>query len=69
MIETWGVSGKKDGDFSLYCGVLGTAFLLLKSYEVTRNGNDLSLCSQIVKACDAASVRSRFSLFQFYFHV
>nr|AGV54199.1 lanC-like protein [Phaseolus vulgaris] len=59
VIETWGVSWRKDGDFSLYCGVLGTAFLLLKSYEVTRNGNDLSLCSQIVKACDAASVRSR----------
>ncbi|XP_017433840.1 lanC-like protein GCL2 [Vigna angularis] len=59
VIETWGVSGQKDGDFTLYCGVLGTAFLLLKSYEVTRNGNDLSLCSQIVKACDAASLGSR----------
>ncbi|XP_014494612.1 lanC-like protein GCL2 isoform X2 [Vigna radiata var. radiata] len=59
VIETWGVSGQKDGDFTLYCGVLGTAFLLLKSYEVTRNGNDLSLCSQIVKTCDAASLGSR----------
>ncbi|CAJ1978946.1 unnamed protein product [Sphenostylis stenocarpa] len=59
VIETWGISGQNVGDFTLYCGVLGTAFLLLKSYEVTRNGNDLSLCSQIVKACDAASVRSR----------
>ncbi|KAH1221004.1 hypothetical protein AAZX31_12G104400 [Glycine max] len=59
VIETWGLSGQQVRDFTLYCGVLGTAFLLFKSYRVTGNGNDLSLCSEIVKACDAASARSR----------
>ncbi|XP_027347495.1 lanC-like protein GCL2 isoform X2 [Abrus precatorius] len=59
VIETWGVSGQNVRDFTLYCGLLGTASLLLKSYQVTCNTNDITLCSQIVKACDAASIRSR----------
>ena len=63
VIDTWGLSGQRARDFTLYCGVLGTAFLLLKSYHVTRNGSDLALCAQIVKACDAASAGSRFSIF------
>ncbi|KAJ7981437.1 LanC-like protein [Quillaja saponaria] len=59
VIETWGMTGQRISDFTLYCGVLGTAFLLFKSYNVTNNKNDLSLCSQIVKACDSASLGSR----------
>ncbi|KAL2328241.1 hypothetical protein Fmac_021668 [Flemingia macrophylla] len=58
VIETWGVSEQHVRDYTLYCGVLGTAFLLFKSYQVTGNRNDLALCSQIVKACDAASASS-----------
>lgn len=59
VVETWGLSGQKVDDFTLYTGALGTAFLLFKSFLVINNGNDLSLCSQIVKACDSASVQSR----------
>ncbi|KEH24852.1 G protein coupled receptor [Medicago truncatula] len=59
VMETWGLTGQRVGDFTLYCGLLGTAFLLLKSYHVTCNTNDLALCSQIVKSCDAASLSSR----------
>ncbi|KAK4286171.1 hypothetical protein QN277_002765 [Acacia crassicarpa] len=58
-VETWGVPGQHIRDFTLYCGVLGTAFLLFKSYQVTNNKNDLNLSSQIVKACDSASLGSR----------
>ncbi|KAJ0242299.1 LanC-like protein GCR2 [Hirschfeldia incana] len=53
--ETWGRPGKCVRDFSLYTGVLGTAYLLFKSYQVTRNVNDLKLCLEIVEACYAAS--------------
>ncbi|KAI4322658.1 hypothetical protein L6164_022330 [Bauhinia variegata] len=59
LLETWGMSAQRITDFTLYCGVLGTAFLLFKSYQVTGNNNDLSLCSHIVKACDSASAGSR----------
>ncbi|CAI9089439.1 OLC1v1024011C1 [Oldenlandia corymbosa var. corymbosa] len=59
VVETWGLTGQKVHDFTLYSGVLGTAFLLFKSYQVTHNANDLSLCSHIVKACDFASFYSR----------
>ncbi|XP_059452165.1 lanC-like protein GCL2 isoform X2 [Corylus avellana] len=54
-METWGMTGQLVRDFTLYCGTLGTAFLLFKAYLVTNNKNDLALCSQIVKACDSAS--------------
>lgn len=59
VVETWGLSRQKVYDFTLYSGVLGTALLLFKSFQVTKNGNDLSLCSLIVKACDSASFPSR----------
>lgn len=53
--ETWGMSGKRVKDYSLYTGALGTAFLLFKAYQVTKNQNDLNLCSDIIKACDSVS--------------
>ncbi|CAL9012609.1 unnamed protein product [Prunus brigantina] len=59
LIETWGATGQRVHDFTLYSGALGTALLLFKSYQVTSNTNDLSLCSQIIKACDSASLGSR----------
>ncbi|XP_022943721.1 lanC-like protein GCL2 isoform X1 [Cucurbita moschata] len=58
VLETWGVTGQRVRDFTLYAGALGTAFLLLKAHEVTSNHIDLSLCAQIVKACDQASSMS-----------
>nr|GEW58010.1 LanC-like protein GCL2 [Tanacetum cinerariifolium] len=61
VVETWGVTGQKVQDFTIYTGTLGTAFLLLKSYQVTNNKNDLDLCSEIIKACDYASSNSRIS--------
>lgn len=59
LIETWGATGQHVQDFTLYAGALGTALLLFKSYQVTSNTNDLSFCSQIIKACDSASLGSR----------
>ncbi|XP_061367256.1 lanC-like protein GCR2 isoform X2 [Gastrolobium bilobum] len=56
--ETWGSSGKRVKDYTLYTGALGTAYLVFKAYLVTKNGNDLKLCSEIVKACDSASAIS-----------
>lgn len=62
MAETWGLTRQQVPDFTLYCGTLGTAFLLFKAYQVTKNTNDLAVCSQIVKDCDSASRHSRFAL-------
>ncbi|KAF8054118.1 hypothetical protein N665_1347s0013 [Sinapis alba] len=59
VMETWGFSGQLVQDFTLYSGTLGTAFLLFRAYQVNANANDLSLCLQILKACDAASASSR----------
>ncbi|XP_050204544.1 lanC-like protein GCL2 [Mercurialis annua] len=59
VMETWGLSGQNVQDFSVYSGSLGTAFLVFKSYQVTKNENDLLLCLQIVKGCDSASLASR----------
>lgn len=53
--ETWGVSGKRVQDYTLYTGALGTAYLLFKAYQVTKNDNELKLCCDIVEACDSAS--------------
>ncbi|KAK6154329.1 hypothetical protein DH2020_008577 [Rehmannia glutinosa] len=53
--ETWVAKGKRVGDYTLYTGALGTAFLLFKAYQVTGDKNDLALCSDIIKACDSAS--------------
>ncbi|XP_058082777.1 lanC-like protein GCR2 [Magnolia sinica] len=56
--ETWVRAGRRVRDFTLYTGSLGTAFLLFKAYEVTKNKNDLNLCIEIVRACDTASRES-----------
>lgn len=53
--ETWLKKGKRVGDYSLYTGALGTAFLLFKAYLVTKDRHDLDVCSEIIKACDHAS--------------
>ncbi|KAJ4774398.1 LanC-like protein 2 [Rhynchospora pubera] len=53
--ETWIRTGQRVTDYTLYTGALGTAFLLFKSYQVTKNQRDLSLCAEIIKACDTAS--------------
>nr|GMC72537.1 LanC-like protein GCR2 [Ipomoea batatas] len=53
--ETWGARGRRVTDYTLYTGALGTAFLLLKAYQVTANNDDLSLCLEIIKACDTAA--------------
>ncbi|KAL6543254.1 LanC-like protein gcl2 [Orobanche hederae] len=56
--ETWVAKGKLVSDFTLYTGALGTAFLLFKAYQVTGDKNDLALCSDIIKACESASIGS-----------
>ncbi|ESW21597.1 hypothetical protein PHAVU_005G083500 [Phaseolus vulgaris] len=56
--ETWGSRGKRVKDYTLYTGALGTAYLLFKAYQVTKDGNDLNLCSEIVEACHSASADS-----------
>ncbi|KAI6697359.1 hypothetical protein NL676_017478 [Syzygium grande] len=58
-VETSGVTRQRVRDFTLYCGPLGTAFLLFRSYQITNNSSDLALCSQIIRACDSASAGSR----------
>ena len=60
-LESWGITGQNVSDFTLYCGTLGTAFLLFKSYQLTNNTNDLSLCLAIVDACNSASLSSRYT--------
>ncbi|MCH99855.1 lanC-like protein GCR2-like, partial [Trifolium medium] len=51
-------SGNRVKDYTLYTGVLGTAYLVFKAYQVTKNVDDLNLCLKIVKACDSASANS-----------
>ncbi|KAK8568497.1 hypothetical protein V6N12_007046 [Hibiscus sabdariffa] len=58
-LETWGVTAQNVSDFTLYCGTLGSAFFLFKSYRLTDNANDLSLCLAMVDACNSASLSSR----------
>ncbi|KAJ3682236.1 hypothetical protein LUZ60_014809 [Juncus effusus] len=53
--ETWVKTGKQVNDYPLYTGALGTAFLLFKSYQVTKNESDLTLSAEIIKACLRAS--------------
>lgn len=60
MRETWELSGKRVQDYTVYTGMLGTAYLAFKAYQVTKNVNDLKICSDIVKACDSASKGSRY---------
>lgn len=52
MKVTWGLRGKRVSDYTLYTGALGTAFLLFKSYQVTKDKSDLLVCSEIIKACE-----------------
>lgn len=54
MKETWSRS-RSPRDWTLYTGSLGTAFLLFKSYLVTGDAADLSLCANIVGSCHDAS--------------
>ncbi|XP_039137559.1 lanC-like protein GCL2 [Dioscorea cayenensis subsp. rotundata] len=61
--ETWVRAGRRVKDFSLYTGALGTAFLLLKSYQVTGDRRDLTLCNEIVRGCDSASQGSKYVTF------
>ncbi|KEH38770.1 lanC-like protein GCR2 [Medicago truncatula] len=56
--ETWGSGVNRVKDYTLYTGVLGTAYLVFKSYQVSKNVDDLNLCLKIVKACDSASANS-----------
>lgn len=58
-LETWGLMGKSVQDFTLYCGTLGTAFLLFRSYQLTQNKNDLALCLDIINGCNSVASRSR----------
>ncbi|KAJ3682237.1 hypothetical protein LUZ60_014810 [Juncus effusus] len=53
--ETWVRTKQRVNDYTLYTGSLGTAFLLFKSYQVTKNETDLALSGEIIKACDSAS--------------
>ncbi|KAF5730659.1 hypothetical protein HS088_TW19G00252 [Tripterygium wilfordii] len=55
MKETWVLRRKVVRDYSLYTGDLGTAYLLFKAYQMTKNEGDLKVCSEIVRACDSAS--------------
>ncbi|RZC93001.1 hypothetical protein C5167_028358 [Papaver somniferum] len=57
--ETWGHGGRRVQDFTVYTGSLGIAYLLFKSYQVTHNKNDLTLCSEIVQDCDTSSKNAR----------
>ncbi|WCJ32158.1 LanC-like protein GCR2 [Euphorbia peplus] len=56
--ESWVSIRKPLQDYSLYTGLLGTAFLLFKSFQLTNNTNDLQLSSRILNACDSASLHS-----------
>ncbi|XP_010519354.1 PREDICTED: lanC-like protein GCL1 [Tarenaya hassleriana] len=52
---TWKGGGSGSGavvlDPTAYTGLLGTAFTCLRSYEVTRNRQDLLTCAEIVDTC------------------
>ncbi|KAL4291598.1 hypothetical protein GQ457_14G013070 [Hibiscus cannabinus] len=58
-LETWGVTAQNFSDFTRYCGTLGSPFLFFKSFRLTDNANDLSLCLVMVDACNFASLSSR----------
>ncbi|CAN0914034.1 LanC-like protein GCR2 [Linum grandiflorum] len=54
VMETLG-SSRRVTDYTLYTGMLGTAYLLFKSYQITSNTDDLKLCSEVIQGCDSAS--------------
>lgn len=58
--ETWVKKLKRVSDYTLYTGALGTAFLLFKAYQVTKDKNDLALSCDIINACDYASRGSQY---------
>lgn len=53
--ETWVNTQATVRDFSLYTGSLGTAYLCFKAYEMMKNPDDLTLCTQIVEHCATAA--------------
>lgn len=63
------MNGKPVHDFTLYSGVLGTAFLLFRAYQITNDKNDLKLCCRIVMACDSVSLASGYSLCLLLFRI
>ncbi|TXG67070.1 hypothetical protein EZV62_008345 [Acer yangbiense] len=52
--ETWGLSGKRVQDYSLYTGALGTAYLVFKAYQFTQNETHLKL--RVTFICGRAGV-------------
>lgn len=56
---TWTGRGGRCVDPTAYGGLLGTAIVCLKSYEVTGSTEDLRLCAEIVDACSAAALSSK----------
>ncbi|XP_044958936.1 lanC-like protein GCL2 isoform X2 [Hordeum vulgare subsp. vulgare] len=61
--ETWTRTGGQVTDYTLYTGALGTALLLFKAFQVTGDRRDLNLASDIVQACDVASLGLPFLTF------
>ncbi|KAK8945013.1 hypothetical protein KSP39_PZI007617 [Platanthera zijinensis] len=61
--KTWIHAGSRAKNPDVYTGSLGTAFLLFKKYQVTKDRRDLDLSGDIVKACDSASKGSPFGTF------
>ncbi|WOL06039.1 hypothetical protein Cni_G14771 [Canna indica] len=61
--QTWMRSGPHLKDYTLYTGILGTAFLLFKAYQVTNNPADLAVCAEVIRACDRESQGSPFVTF------
>ncbi|KAK1313221.1 hypothetical protein QJS10_CPA06g02013 [Acorus calamus] len=54
VVEETGSSGGRGGrpiDPTAYTGLLGTAFVLIRSYEATGNPRDLLSCAEIVDTC------------------
>lgn len=53
---TWFRRGDSVQDPTLYTGMLGTAFLCFRSYEITGNKDDLALCLEITDSCTTSSI-------------
>ncbi|CAM6092150.1 unnamed protein product [Calypogeia fissa] len=54
--STWRRNGSRVNDPTMYVGVLGTAYLCFKVYQVTGSQDDLTQCLDIVDACAAAAL-------------
>lgn len=57
--STWRRNGSRVNDPTMYIGVLGTAFLCFKAYQVTGSQDDLNQCLDIVDACASAAITMR----------